>query len=70
LIPQIDIVSGSSSITGVISINYKPREIKKCFNFISNEGAKINANEYIISSVEKGSGVYNLEREETVEGGL
>jgi cytoskeletal protein CcmA (bactofilin family) len=61
--PGID-RSGSGSVTGTIKIDC---DLKG--DIFSNEkGISITGSEYVIS--EKGSGIYRLEREETVDGGL
>jgi hypothetical protein len=59
-------------VRGGIKITYEPSKgssNEKDF-FEPNKGIKVKASEYAITTLEKSSGIYNLEREETVEGGL
>ncbi|CAG8646060.1 7092_t:CDS:2 [Paraglomus brasilianum] len=65
---EINAISGETSITGVINIDYQLKKGK--FSFKQNRGIKILASEYVICDVEKSSGIYNLDREGIVDGNL
>ena len=67
-LPEINAISGETSITGVINIDYQLKKGK--FSFKQNRGIKILASEYVICDVEKSSGIYNLDREGIVDGNL
>ena len=65
--PSIDSASGSSSVSGSINVSCN---FKGGVNFTLNKGIKIQAVEYMISDTERSSGIYSLDREEIVDGGL
>jgi len=62
--PDVDVVSGSGNVRGSIDI----RNPKKKLEFTNDKGIEIKASGFVVS--EKGSGIYKLEREEIVDGGL
>ena len=62
----MDEINGSSSITGVIHVDCDKSDL----DFKQGRGIKLLASEYIISDTEKSRGVYSLDREEIVDGGL
>lgn len=69
-LPEIDSISGSTSIQGVINVEQKSNLKEKSWFFEQNKGIKAKASEYTILSIEKSSGIYSLDKEEIVDGGL
>jgi len=66
--PAIDRSSGSGDVRGGINISYDNKSDEKNQPFVPAKGITVKASEYVIT--ERDSGVYKLESEDIVDGGL